>query len=346
MRSWMNTYNWRGPCSWVIGLAMVAMLVFYGGQAILADGRTGPVTLVVYAFSTQEEALTQRIFPEFEQAWEARTGRELVIEGIFGPSGVLAGQINLGAPADVALLSNSRHVNWLKVGRQVSARTEPVAVCQTPLVIVTRPGNPANIATFGDLAQPGLRLIHADPRSSGAGEWAILAEYGSAFLTAGDRVAARQQVTDIWQNVRLLAPSARAMLTLFELGAGDAFVTYEQDARLAVDRGIPLEIVVPSETIMAQHMAVLVDANLTIVERPVAREFVDFLAGEAGQDCYGRYHLRPVTPGRDIAAPFTVDDLGGWSQAYAELVEDLWQADIEPRLNLEPAYQLLNSGDD
>jgi hypothetical protein len=36
-----------------------------------------------------------------------------------------------------------------------------------------------------------------------------------------------------------------------------------------------------------------------------------------------------------------VEDLGGWSQAYPELVERLWQEEIEPRLELEPAIELI-----
>jgi ABC-type sulfate transport system substrate-binding protein len=56
----------------------------------------------VYGFSTQEEVLTQNIFPAFERSWEAKTRRALVIiQRDFGPSGVLASQIMLGSPADV-----------------------------------------------------------------------------------------------------------------------------------------------------------------------------------------------------------------------------------------------------
>jgi len=320
------------------------------GRIILANDPK-PVRLVVYAFSTQEEVLTQRVFPAFEAAWEAETGRRLHIEGVFGPSGTLAGQINLGAPADVALFSNAQHVDWLKFGKRVRWDADAVSIGYTPMVIVTRPGNPAGIAGFGDLAQAGLRLLHADPRSSGAGEWAVLAEYGSvlqesAGAAAGDMAAAEAQLQAIWRNVRLLGPSARATLTLFELGAGDALVTYEQDARLARDRGVPLEIVVPPRTIVAEHVAVIVDDNVTLAERPVAQAFVDYLSSDAGQRAMNRYHLRtggiadPAFP--TLVEPFTVEDLGGWSQAYVELVEALWQSEIEPQLELEPAPLLLD----
>ena len=107
-------------------------------------------------------------------------------------------------------------------------------------------------------------MLHADPRSSGAGQWAVLAEYGSALRDPGDHADSQtMQLLGIWRNVRLLGASARATMTLFELGAGDAFVTYEHDALLAQARGVSLEIVVPSHTIVAQHVAVIVDDNVT-----------------------------------------------------------------------------------
>jgi ABC-type sulfate transport system substrate-binding protein len=338
--------NWRRLASWGLGVALLILVAFYGGRALFFDAQ-GPVRLVVYAFSTQEEVLTQDIFPAFEKAWEDETGRDLTIEGVFGPSGTLAGQINLGAPADVALLSNEQHVTWLKFGRRVRQETKPVVVSTAPLVIVTRPGNPMRITEYRDLVRPGLRLLHADPRTSGAGDWAVLAEYGNALLEPGDQETAQEQLRAIWGNVRLLAPSARATLTLFELGAGDALVTYEQDARLALARDVPLQIVVPPRTIVAQHVAVIVDANVTPAERPVAQAFVRYLLSDAGQKAFIDYHQRPAHLENDafppLVDPFTVEELGGWSHAYNELVEALWQIEIEPRLELEPPPRLLDT---
>ncbi len=339
-------YSWRQVGS-TLGLALLIVTVVYG-RIIQSEARTS-IHLVVYAFSTQEEVLTQSIFPTFERIWEAETGRELTIEGVFGPSGTLAGQINLGAPADVALFSNAQHVTYLKVGRRVREDNQPVVIGHTPMVIVTRPGNPAGITGFSDLAQPGLRLLHADPSCSGAGQWAVLAEYGSSFLQSHDRAAAQAQLEAIWGNVRLLGSSARATLTLFELGAGDAMITYEQDARLARERGIALEIVVPPHTIIAQHVAVVVDDNVTSAERPVVEAFVQYLSSDAGQQILERYHLRPVTLEGDLfptlVHPFTVEDLGGWSDAYAELVEAVWKTNIAPRLDLEPTPRILGTGE-
>ncbi len=345
---WLIEAGWRRLASWLLGGLVLTLVILYGLRAALVDANA-PVRLVVYAFSTQEAAFTQGIFPAFEAAWEAETGRDLAIEGVFGPSGTLAGQINLGAPADVAVFSNAQHVSWLKLGRRIRRDTEAVIFGCTPMVIITRAGNPAGLREIADLAGSGLRLLHADPRSSGAGEWAILAEYGSALRAAGDPAVAQTQLKAIWKQVRLLAPSARAALTLFELGAGDALITYEQDARLAEERGIPLEIVTPPHTIVARHAAVIVDDNVTAAERLAAEALLQYLLSDAGQQILGQYHLRPPAVESDLFPPladaFDADDLGGWSVAYTEIVEDLWAASIAPYLDLEPASQLVEPGE-
>jgi sulfate/thiosulfate transport system substrate-binding protein len=323
----------------IVGLAAAVLL----GRLILTR-EPRSVRLVVYGFSTLEEVLTQSLLPAFEAAWEAETGRDLTVEAVFGASGTLAGQINLGAPADVAVFSNAAHVDWLRFARRMRRNATGTVIGGTPLVIVTRPGNPAGIEQYADLARPGLVLLHADPRSSGVGEWAVLAVYGSALLETGDPEAARAQLEAVWRNVRVVAPSARALMTLFELGAGDALITYEHDALLALERGADLEIVIPERTIVAEHVAAIVDDNVTVADRPVSEALVDYFLGEAGQQAFRRYHFRPAWDGQialdGLSQPFSVEALGGWSQAHRQLVEGVWKADILPQLNLDPPPQV------
>ena len=340
--------NWGHPFNWLLGAIFLSIIIYLVWSGIqLNDNR--PLRLVVYAFSTQEEALTQGIFPAFEQAWEAQTGKDVDIEGVFGPSGTLSVQITLGSPADVAIFSNQRHIDWLKFSKVVDRDTNQVVIASTPLIILTRPGNPANLADFADLAQPGIQLLHGDPNGSGIGEWAVLAEYGSAYLESGDHDLAEAQLKDIWQNVRLVGSSARATLTLFELGAGDALVTYEQDAYLAQQRGVPVEIIMPQRTILARHFAVIVDDNVTFVERPVVEAFLAFIQSAEGQQIFSQYYFRSdileneLLP--DLLQPFTEEDLGGWAQAYNRLIENLWKTEIEPGLDLDDTATFLVRGE-
>jgi sulfate transport system substrate-binding protein len=332
----------------ILVAVLVGLVLYHGGPALLA-GTKPPVKLVIYGFSTQEEVFSQQIIPAFEKEWEAKTGRNLIIENVFGPSGTLANQIVMGAPADIAIFSNAQHVAWLKVGRQVEPQTEAVVIGSTPMVIVTRPGNPSEVHDYADLAKVNLSLLHADPGRSGAGEWSVLAEYGSAYLENGDGQAAAAQLETIWHNVKAMGASARAIMTMFELGAGDALVTYEQDALLALDRGVSLEIVVPKRTIIAHHMAVIVDGNVTKSEREAAEDFIRFLRGDAGQGILTQYHMRSpqMSSVRSSLSgtPFTVEDLGGWSLAYHDLIDGLWRTTIEPQLIAEPLPIIINGED-
>ena len=159
----------------ILVMLIVIVLIFLGGQAVISKF-LAPVRLVVYAFSTQEEVLNQGFLPTFEKHWETETGQEIEIEAIFGPSDTLAERINLGGPADIALLSNERHVRWFRIEKMIGKENQPIIIGYTPMVIVTRPGNPHDIVGYADLTQPNLHLVHADPRSSGAGEWSLLAE--------------------------------------------------------------------------------------------------------------------------------------------------------------------------
>jgi len=327
------------------GLLLVILLLF---GRVLMPNEQEPIHLVVYAFSAEEEALTQGIFPAFELAWEAETKRDLSIEGVFGPSGSLAGQINLGAPADIAIFSNLNQVNWLQLGDLVRPDAQTVVIGASPIVIVTRPGNPHNLENLADLSTPGLNLLHADPRSSGVAEWTLLAEYGDALQSTGEPQAAQMQLLAIWRNVHVLASSARELLTLFELGVGDALLTYEQDALFAQANGVPLEIIFPAQTIITQPVAVVVDINVKRSEQAVVQAFIDFLISESGQEIFSQYYLRSFGLQRVDFSPiehlFTVDDLGGWSQAYIDQVKLFWESEIEANLEMEPLSVYYNPG--
>lgn len=325
--------RWRPPRLFVALVLLVAAVVLLALYARASDP-SQPVQLIVYAFSTQEECYSQRLFPDFERLWEAEQQRDLQLEAIFGPSGTLANQIALGAPADVAILSDPQHVTWLRVARRIANSQEPTVVGYTPMVIITRPGNPAGITGFTDLAQPGLALLHANPRSSGAGAWALFAAYGDVWLETGDRTAAAERLEAIWDNVRVAGASARATLTLFELGAGDALITYEQDALLAQERGVALELVMPPHTLLAEHVAVLVDDELTPAERRAAEALLSFVQSDAGQAHLAACQLRPG-PTPELPGTFTIAALGGPGTAHREILEDVWAARIEPTLELE-----------
>jgi len=332
----------------LIAFSLLLAIVMAGCQPVATPTGDRYPDIVVYGFSTEEAALTEEVFPAFQDYWRQHTGQEVTFQSKFAASEDLTDAIIEGAQADVAVLSNEQHAVWLHVNDVLETdwRTFPQGgvVTRSPLVIVVRPGNPLDIETWADLARPGLRLIHPDPRTSGGGQWALLAEYGSILLSedgpadAGAR-AAQEQLRAIWANVVSTPQSAREALKQFIFGSGDAMVTYEQDALLAQSRGAAIEVVTPDSTVMSEHVAVIVDRHVKASEREVVEAFVAFLWSETAQKAFTRCYFRSVVNGAlhegiepfpEVTQAFTVQDLGGWGRAYPEIIHSAWEEHIAP----------------
>ena len=301
-------------------------------------------TIVVYGFSVMEEVMTKELFPAFSAYWQQQANEQVSFQSVFTGSEEISGAIVAGASADVAVLSNEQHAIWLHINDQVRTDWRGLPhkgiVSRSPMIIVVRPGNPLEIKDWADLARPGVKVVHPDPRTSGGAQWALLAEYGSVLLSPSSPEAAQRQLQDIWANVVSSAPSASEALRQFLFGAGDALVTYEQDALLARSRGANIELVIPRSTIISEHVVVTIDRNVRSWEQAVVKAFVTFLWSEAAQQALTRYYFRAVTDDkfnqampefRRVERPFTVSELGGWGQAYHDIVQEAWQQPAAPR---------------
>jgi molybdate transport system substrate-binding protein len=75
----------------------------------------------------------------------------------FGGSSELATQLTQGATADVFASADTAQMDTVtRAGLLVG---NPTNFASNTLVIVTAPGNPKNIGSFGDLAKPGLSVV-------------------------------------------------------------------------------------------------------------------------------------------------------------------------------------------
>ena len=341
---------------WLIGapfaLATITLILVLTGCQSQQGQNWKPArrNIVVYSFSVEEEVMTKEIFPAFKAYWQRKTGEDVLFRSVFTGSEEIAGAILGGAAADIAILSNEQHAVWLYINDYVQTDWHDFpnqgVISRSPLVIVVRPGNPLGIKDWADLTRPGVRLVHANPRSSGGAQWALLAEYGSALEAGGEREAAEKQLRDIWANVNSSPPSSREALRQFLFGVGDALVTYEQDALLAHSRGGSIEIITPRSTTMSEHVVVIVDRNVSRGEQELMNAFVAFLWSETAQEAFGRFYFRPVSDEAldsmrelgvsdfpEVERAFTVQDLGGWREVYPEIIQGVWEEQIAPHMN-------------
>jgi sulfate transport system substrate-binding protein len=327
--------------TWFVLVVMAALLLY--GLWPWLPGRaraTPPRTVVFYGFSILDHAITKDVFPAFRDHWW-RTHREpLELISSFAGSGTITNQAIMGVPVELTLLALEADAERMAQSGVVSAgswRELPHrgVVNRTPIVILVRPGNPKGIHDFSDLARPGIGVVHPDPLTSGAANWAIAAEYGAGVRAhPEDPEAGHKMLLGIWRNVVCQAASARAARTQFDLGFGDALVTYEQEGLWDRSRDhLHGEIVYPRHTILTEHTLVVVPRNIAVQDRPLVDSLAAFLWSEDAQRLFVRNGFRSVNDSlvrrdstfRAIEDPFMIGDLGGWKRAKKEIVEGVWK---------------------
>ena len=308
----------------------------------------GDITVTLYGFSIMKESLERAIFPGFINQWKQQHGQEVRFQSSFAGSETVTNQILRGAPADLAILSIERDAQRLQQGGFVTSNwhTYPAQgmVNKTPFVIIVRRGNPKGIRDFDDLAAPGVKLIHPDPISSGGAQWSILAIYGAQLKKSQaetgelDTMRALQTLKAIWRNVISTPGSAREARTTFELGNGDALITYELDALLMKEANAAIEIVVPKATIFSEHPAVVIDKNISGNERPVVDAFMKYLWSDEAQQAFVKFHFYSTTNDAfnqanaqlaHIELPFTIEYFGGWDKAYPNVIEKVFRDQVQ-----------------
>ena len=310
----------------------------------------GDITITLYGFSIMKESLEKAVFPGFIARWKQLHGQEVRFQSSFAGSETVTNQILQGAPAEVAILSIERDAQRLKNSGFTTSDWHSFPsggiVNKTPFIIIVRKGNPKGIRDFPDLGKPGVKLIHPDPVSSGGAQWSILAIYGSELkkseVESGtqeqDKQRALQTLRSIWRNVRATPGSAREARTTFELGNGDALITYELEALLMKEANAPIEIVVPRSTIFSEHPAVVIDKNVSSDKRQIIDAFMQYLWDDQAQQAFVKFHFYSTTNeafnqantefGR-IELPLTINDFGGWDKAYPEVIEKIFRDQVQ-----------------
>ena len=270
----------------------------------------------------------------FANHWKKQTGETLAIKTSHGGSGKQARAVIDGLEADVVTLALAYDVdaiaqkgliapNWIK---RLPDNSAPYT---STIVFLVRKGNPKNIKDWNDLAKPGVEVITPNPKTSGGARWNFLAAWGYALKQpGGNDQKARELVTRIYKNVKVLDSGARGSTTTFvERGLGDVLIAWENEAYLSVKELGPdkFDIVTPSISILAEPSVAVVDK---VVDkrgtRRVATAYLEYLYSPIGQEIAARHYYRPRN--KEVASRyanqfakvklFTIDQVfGGWEKA-------------------------------
>ena len=321
---------------------LISLLFFLTICACQKGGKqstNGDVVLTLGAYTVPKEAYQREIIPAFKKYWFEKTGQRVRFEESYIGSGAQSRAIAAGFEADIAALSLEKDVQRLAdlglITHDWMDRPFGGFVTHSVVVIAFRQGNPKNIHDWEDLTKEGVSVIYPSPKTSGGAMWDVNAIYGAGLKMSEngsrglDSASAKSLLKSIQRNVKVMDKSARASMTTFENGVGDAILTYENEVLLRQMQGRMIPYVIPRATILIENPIAVIDRNVEKHgNREVAEAFVDYVMTEASQRAFAEYGFRPVD--EEVAEVFSdkfprpemlfdIHYLGGWENVHTTL---------------------------
>jgi molybdate transport system substrate-binding protein len=182
------------------------------------------------------------------------------VEFSFAGSSDLVTQLSQGAPADVFASADTRNMDKAAAAELLFG--DPVNFASNTLTIVAAPGNPKKIASFKDLAQPGLSVVVCAPQVP-CGSATEKVENATGVQL--NPVSEESQVTDVLGKVTS--------------GEADAGLVYVTDAQGAGDKVAAVSFPESADAVNTYPIAALSQST----QPDLAKKFIDAVTGEAGQ---------------------------------------------------------------
>jgi sulfate transport system substrate-binding protein len=197
------------------------------------------------------------------------------------------------------------------------------------IVFLVRHDNPKGITNWNNLVEKDVKVVVANPKTSGGARWAYLAAWAYALEANNhDEAKAKEYITKLYKNVPVLDSGARgSTVTFAQRDIGDVLLAWENEAHLALKEfgTNKFEIVTPSISILAEPPVSIVDKNAKRHgTTEVATAYLNYLYSEEGQEIAGKNFYRPRS--EKAAAKYadnfaqlklvTIDgEFGGWAKA-------------------------------
>lgn len=317
-----------------------------GAGLLIAAAASGAVSAKEITLLNVSYDPTRELYVDFNKAfathWKAKTGDDVTIKQSHGGSGKQARSVIDGLEADVATLALAYDIDELaSKGKLIPADWQKrlkqnSSPYTSTIVFLVRKGNPKGIKDWDDLVKPGVSVITPNPKTSGGARWNYLAAWGYALKkNGGSEAKAEEFVKAIYANVPVLDSGARgSTITFTERGLGDVFLSWENEAFLAVKELGPdkFDIVVPSLSILAEPPVTVIDKTVDKRgTRQVATAYLEYLYSPEGQDIAGKHYYRPTSAAAQAKYAsqfskvelFKIDDVfGGWTKAQTTHFND------------------------
>lgn len=236
-----------------------------------------PCTLTVFAAASLTDAFTE-IGQDFESAHPGVT-----VALNFAGSQSLRTQIEAGAVADVFASANTKEMDTLVTDGFIPADSAQFFLTNK-LVVILPAGNPANIQSLEELANPGLKLVLA-------AEEVPVGKYARQALENLNTLYGADYKDNVLANVVSNEDNVKQVVTKVQLGEADAGIVYTSDAVAAPE--LPIIEIPADYNVVARYPI----AALTAAPQPeLAAEFIAYVLSPEGQAVLQKWGFSPVNP--------------------------------------------------
>jgi len=259
--------------SYVVVAALLPVLFGCGESGSSEEGEESALT--VFAASSLTD-----VFGELKTTFEEENpGTEVQLN--FAGSSTLLTQLEQGAPADVFASADEAKMDaavsdGLAEGPQTFARNR--------LTVIVPARNPAGIASYRELAKPGITLVLAQDEVP-------VAQYAKESLTKANAVYGSDFSERVLSNIASREADVKAATNRVAFGDADTTIVYTSDATLDLREWVEvIEIPEDLNVVASYPIAVIEDAQ----SPELAQRWVDLVLSDEGQRVMEAWGFEPA----------------------------------------------------
>ncbi len=267
----MRTKFWHGLLSVFVTVLLIAAAQLTSTTLQTQQIAQPPTSTILVAAAASLQKALQEITPLYTRANPSQT-----INYNFAASGVLARQIERGAPVDVFIAAADKQMNDLQ--KQGLLASGAIDLLTNQLVLIV-PKQSTSLTSFRQLVQPEvMRISIGEPRTVPAGQYATEVLKNLGLL---ERVKSKF----------ILGNNVKSVLTTVETGDVEAGIVYITDAKSS-DK---VKVVAIADRKLHSPIRYPI-AVLKSSKSIAARQYVEFLQGKSAKAVFKKYGFGIAKP--------------------------------------------------
>jgi molybdate transport system substrate-binding protein len=270
----MRAKSWQTGWLSLFGTILLIVSAQFTSTALLPQQIAAPASTILVAAAASLQKALQEITPIYTKANPNQT-----VNYNFAASGVLAQQIEQGAPVDIFISAADKQMNTLQSRGLLVSGTQKNLLTNR-LVLIAPKQATVPLTGFQQLIKPEVKRISiGEPRTVPAGQYATEVLKNLGIL---DRVKSKF----------VLGNNVKAVLTTVETGDVDAGIVYTTDAKSSDRVTIIATADEKLHSLIRYPIAVLKSSK----SLAGARQYVEFLSSKAAKAVFKKYGFGIAKP--------------------------------------------------